>query len=118
MVGVKEFNGFGKAKVGLGGEEDRQGELEFEPREGGADAEVQPAAEGRVSTDRAGGIEAVGIGPDRGVAVGGAEEELHAVALGEAVAVDLDLFERDAGEDVEGRIVAEDFLDHAGAFRG
>jgi hypothetical protein len=46
VVGVKEFNGFGKAKAGLGGEEDRQGDLEFEPREGGADAEVQPAAEG------------------------------------------------------------------------
>lgn len=65
------------------------------------------------------GIEAVGIGPDRGVTVGGTEEELHAVALGEAMAVDLDLFERDAGEDVEGRIVAEDFLDHAfGIFGG
>ena len=73
-----------------------------------------PAPKERCGAGAAGGVEAGRVGEARRVAVGGGEEAAHGVAGAEAVAEDLDVLERVAGEEVERRVEAQDFLDGGG----
>ena len=59
------------------------------------------------------GDEALRLVPLAGVAVRGGQEAAHLVAPAEAVAEELHLLVDVAGEEVEGRVVAEDLLDRA-----
>lgn len=111
VVAVGVLGLFRQAEVGEAGEEDREGDLHFQAGQGGADAEVDAAAEADVGLVLAVGVEFVGVGEAAWVAVGGAEELADDVAGFQLDAVELERFEDVAGEHVEGGVVAEDFFD-------
>jgi hypothetical protein len=114
MVDVGISGRLRQPQAGAGGEEGGQGAGQFQPRERRPEAEMDAGAEARVGLRRAGGVEPVRLGMGRGVAVGRGEQARHLVARREAVAEDLHLLPRDAGEDVQRRVEAQDLLDRAG----
>lgn len=91
-------------------EEDAEGGLQFEPGEGGADAEVDAGAEADVGIGTAGGGENFGGGKLLLVVVGGGEQESHLVALFQREAAVFEVFEGVAFEHVEGGVETEHFF--------
>ena len=53
----------------------------------------------------------IGVGDERGVAIGGAEEEEHALAGLELLAAELEWFTDPAGDELDRGVVAEHLLD-------
>src|SRR5690606_34655090 len=102
---------FREAEAGKAREEDRQRGREFQPGERSADAEVKPRTEGEVGFDRTARVEAGRPVPLRRVAVCRGEKAGDLVAAAEAVARYLDLLVGPAGEEMERRVEAQDFLD-------
>ena len=77
-----------------------------------------PAPKARPRAGGAGGIEAVRVGEARRVAAGGGEQAADGVAAAEAVAEGVGVLEREAGEEVERRVEAQQLLDGGGRGRG
>src|SRR5262245_40058183 len=88
-------------------------DLPFDTRERSADAEVDTPTERNVAIVNAPEIETVGIGKLRGVAIGGADEGEHHIALGNRVSGNRDVLAGDARRPLDGAVVAEQFLDRA-----
>ena len=118
MIGVPKRDGFGEAQAWAPREEKREGAFHFQPGQGGAETEVKPTAKGGMGRTFAGRVETVRVWPDSGVAVGCTEKKLHLIALGKVMAKEADIFLCDAGEDMQRRVMAQDFLDDRGATVG
>ena len=86
MVDIGVVRGSGQAQVGQALEQDRQGDLQFQPGQGGTDAEMQASAKADMGFWRAMRVETVGTVPDPGVAVGCGQQKRHLIAALECVA--------------------------------
>lgn len=99
-----------RVQTGKAFEEDAEGGLHFEPRQRGADAEMDAGAEADVGIRRAGGFEGAGARELVFVAVGRTEEKADLVALPQLEALVFEVLEGVATEHVERGIEAEHFL--------
>ncbi len=111
MIGVGVAWCLCQPQVGATLEQNGQSDGHFKPRERGTDAKMQAGPEAGMCFGRPVGVEAIRIGPDRGVAIGGGKEEGHLIAPFEIMPEQGDIFVGKAREHVERRIVAQDFLD-------
>src|SRR5271166_4878951 len=84
----------GEAQARQAGEQDRQRGAELEPRQRRADAEMNAGAETRMRIRRTPGVESVGMGKARGIAIGGAEKKADPVAVPKLHAGELCVFQR------------------------
>src|SRR6516165_5169271 len=94
------------------------GDLSLDTGELGPKAMMDAAAERERTTLPPRDIEAVGIGKGLRIAIGGAKQAKDRLALGEIHAADLDILERGAPDDLDRRIVAQEFLDRTADQRG
>src|SRR6516165_6594544 len=99
-------------------EQRRYGDLALDTGELGPKAMMDAAAERERTSLPPRDIETVGIGKGLRIAIGGAKQANDRLALGEIHAADLDILERGACNDLDRRIIAQEFLDRAADQRG
>lgn len=100
-------------------EEDRQRDLQLQPGKGRADAEMQAGPESEVrGTVLSVGDEVIRLRINGFVASGGGKEKPDLIATAEGMAEQRDILVGGAGEQMERRVVAQDFLDQEIDLRG
>ena len=98
----------------------RDRDFGLDPRQLGAEAEVDAAAKGQRLHIGPGDIQPLRVvGIDRRVVVGGAEQAQHALALRDAFSAEIvDVFQRHPAGQLHREIVAQEFLDGVGGQLG
>jgi len=110
MIGIRIARRFHQPQSRQAREQDRQGDLQFQPRERRADAKMRPCAKSQLGFGRACGVEPRGGVPHLRVAVGGPQEASDTVTASKAVAYHVDILVNPTREHVQWRIEPQDFL--------
>ena len=108
-VRIKRF--LRQLQTGTAVKQHAQADQQFQPGQRSADAKMDAAAETGVGGALPDGVEPRRVGLGQWVAVGGSEQAADLVAAFEIMAEQGDILVHIAGEHVQRRVVAQDFLD-------